>query len=107
MNATEVEFRAVAGPRRTSQCDKILDALEKANGTWVSLPDLVRTSGAYAVHSRVSDLRKRGHRIEQANEHVGGLIHSSYRLLQEGMTPIPFSSSSATQLSAAERVCRG
>lgn len=86
MHPTEAQFRSTAGPRRASQCDKVLARLEDSSGAWVSLPELVRVSGAYAVHSRVSDLRKRGYVIEQANEHVDGLVHSSYRLVG---TPSP------------------
>jgi hypothetical protein len=81
MHPTEAEFRATAGPRRASQCDKVLARLEDSAGAWVSLPELVRVSGAYAVHSRVSDLRRRGYSIEQASEHRDGLVHSSYRLV--------------------------
>lgn len=64
-----------------SQADKILAALRVAAG-WVHLPDLVRVSGAFAVHSRVADLRKRGHRIEQESVHRGRAVHSFYRLIQ-------------------------
>jgi biotin operon repressor len=33
-----------------------------------------------AVHSRINDLRQRGHRIEHRNERFQKMIHSYYRL---------------------------
>ena len=69
----------------SSQCACILAELELHAGEWVAMPRLVLCSGAYAVHSRIADLRKRGHRIEQRNERPKGKksIHSFYRLNSE------------------------
>jgi hypothetical protein len=66
-----------------SQCEKIAATLRARCGEWVPMPDLWRASGAFAVHSRISDLRKRqGMRIEHRNEHQpDGATHSFYRLL--------------------------
>ena len=64
----------------TSQCDIILTWLENSRGHWVSMPYLAEAAGCFAVHSRVSDLRKRGHRIEHKNERDGAKIHSFYRM---------------------------
>lgn len=72
-----------------SQCDKILLALRVQQSccggmiedtSWLSLPYLVEISGGYAVHSRVADLRKRGHDIEQMSVRRTGKVHSFYRL---------------------------
>jgi hypothetical protein len=72
-----------------SQCDLVLlrlrHALQAAEThnvpvDWVSLPDLVQACGGYAVHSRVADLRRRGHDIEQMSVHRAGKVHSFYRL---------------------------
>ena len=68
-----------------SQCDLVLMALcdaasDRMDPQWVSLPDLVQACGGYAVHSRVADLRKRGHDIEQTSVRRGGKVHSFYRL---------------------------
>ncbi len=65
-----------------SQADRILARLSQAIGDWVHMPDLVKCSGSYAVHSRVADLRKRGHRIEQCSVHRGSTVHSFYRLTE-------------------------
>lgn len=73
---------AVSGTGST-QCDKILNVLNGADGGWVEMPDLWRASGAFAIHSRVADLRKRGHNIEHRSERVGGIVHSFYRLVAE------------------------
>jgi hypothetical protein len=68
--------------RRATQSTLILEQLQKKAGQWVPMPELVGISRAYAVHSRISDLRKRGHVIEHKNEHVDGLCHSFYRLIK-------------------------
>jgi hypothetical protein len=73
-----------------TQCEKILLALRTQQACcggmiedtgWLSLPYLVDVSGGYAVHSRVADLRKRGHDIEQMSVHRAGKVHSFYRLV--------------------------
>lgn len=47
-----------------TQNDRILAALRRAHGDWVPMPQLAAESGAFAVHSRISDLRKLGFAIE-------------------------------------------
>lgn len=64
----------------TTQCGAILARLEAAGGAWVPMPDLAKASGAYAVHSRVADLRSWGHVIEQRSERDGRRVRSFYRL---------------------------
>ena len=64
----------------TSQCARILGALEAARGAWVPMPELAAASGAYAVHSRVAELRSWGHVIEHRNERRGRTVRSFYRL---------------------------
>lgn len=63
-----------------TQCGAILARLEAAGGAWVPMPNLAHDSGAYAVHSRVAELRKRGHVIEQRSERDGRRVLSYYRL---------------------------
>lgn len=77
----QAEFAATG--RGSSQCEKIADVLRARCGEWVPMPDLWRASGAFAVHSRISDLRKlHGLRIEHRNERQpDGATHSFYRLL--------------------------
>lgn len=65
----------------SSQCACILAELQLHGGEWVSLARLHVCSGSMAVHSRIADLRLRGHTIEHRNERKGRMIHSSYRLL--------------------------
>ena len=76
MNQTE--FQNTLPPTQTNRC---LQRLQKTPGDWVSLPDLYQASGSWAIHSRISDLRKRGHVIEQHSQVVDGQVHSSYRLI--------------------------
>ena len=65
-----------------TQCGAILARLEAANGDWVPMPELAMVSGAFAVHSRVSDLRSWGHVIEQRSERDGRKVRSFYRLVE-------------------------
>jgi len=46
------------------------------------MPLLANFSGSYNVHSRISDLRKKGHRIEHKNVQKGREVHSFYRLIK-------------------------
>jgi hypothetical protein len=68
-----------------SQADAILAELRAAAGDWVSMPRLSHVSGSYNVHSRIADLRARGHIISQKNEHFTEngrrVCASSYRLI--------------------------
>lgn len=80
MNQTEHQATGAG----ESQCDKILARLRAAKGERVAMPELYRVSGAFAVHSRIADLRKRGHAIPPAEtEVVDGTVHSYYRLFED------------------------
>lgn len=63
-----------------SQCDAILLGLTARAGEWVPMPLLARLAGAYAVHSRVADLRRRGYQIDQRNLRHCRKVLSQYRL---------------------------
>ena len=77
---TQLEYKSTG--QGVSQCDKILARLQAANGEWVSMLDLWICSGSMAIHSRISDLRKRGHTIEQSNRNNHGRkVHSFYKLV--------------------------
>lgn len=67
----------------TTQCGAILARLEAAGGDWVPMPELAQASGAYAVHSRVAELRSWGHVIEQRSERDGRKVRSFYRLVED------------------------
>lgn len=68
---------------KPSQTQKVVERLRAAKGNWVPMPDLWQASGAFAVHSRVSDARiKLGLTIDQRNEHVNGECHSFYRIVE-------------------------
>jgi hypothetical protein len=73
----------------TSQCDSILRLLSASPGAWVSMMDLHRFSGAMAVHSRISELRGRGHDIAWKKQTHGKMIHSFYRLIPRTATHQP------------------
>jgi hypothetical protein len=66
-----------------SQSSVILDILTTLRGRWVSMPDLVEASKGYAVHSRIAELRRRGHVIEnQVERRADGKRVSRYRLVE-------------------------
>lgn len=58
MTQTELEFRSTKGGQ--TQNEKLRALFEANPRTWLSMTDLGRAVGAWAVHSRVADLRKRG-----------------------------------------------
>lgn len=57
MNTTEVEFRATDAGR--SQNEKLRAHLEAHPCVWLAMVDLGKIIGAWAVHSRVNDCRKK------------------------------------------------
>ena len=64
-----------------TQCEAILARLIEARGEWVPMPELCRVSGAYAVHSRIADLRARGHSIPPPRlTRRGRTVLSAYRI---------------------------
>ena len=46
--------------REDSQCARILARLQLRPGVKIPMPDLVKVSGSFNIHSRVDELRKRG-----------------------------------------------
>jgi hypothetical protein len=79
MNATQLEFRS-APP--ASQNARVLSALRTFENQWVPMPTLEMISGSHRVNSRVSDLRKHGHSIENRTERAAdGACMSFYRLV--------------------------
>lgn len=76
--------------QQPSQADKILQRLQAAKDFdgWVPMPILSEASGAYAVHSRIAELRRRGHRIENRIERRDdGTRLSWYRIARWEATP--------------------
>lgn len=83
MNQTTFE---TTGAGRT-QNERVLHCLQENAGSWVAMPVLARAGsgspeGFCMVHSRVADLRKLGHHIEQACDRKDGQTHSRYRLVE-------------------------
>lgn len=75
---TQLEFdTAQAGE---SQNTAILEYLKASVGEWVPMPTLVEVGGGCAVHSRISDLRKLGHQIENQVDRSQKPYRSFYRL---------------------------
>ncbi|MBK1884123.1 hypothetical protein JIN85_17010 [Luteolibacter pohnpeiensis] len=64
-----------------SQCDLILEALQNADGEWVSMPTLAAASRSLNIHSRIANLRDRGFQIENRTEQENRAVHSFYRLI--------------------------
>jgi hypothetical protein len=83
----ELTYRSHAGG--LTQCDLIAQHLQQRVGQWVPMTDLWRVSGAFAVHSRISDLRQRGYDIDHHNQHINGVVHSYYRLSVPSVPSVP------------------
>ncbi len=67
-----------------SQIEAIEKRLRDAAGEWVSMPDLVRVSGSYNIHSRAADLRRQGVTVENTMlEGDDGKKLSWYRIPQQ------------------------
>lgn len=49
---------------KPTQCQKVLDALEKAEGKWVSGTYFLRTLYLSQYHARLWELTRKGHKIE-------------------------------------------
>lgn len=82
MNATQLEFaEKVQGRTQTEQ----LRALFLARpGQWLGMTELGAAIGAWAVHSRVADCRRRfAMTIENRSELQDGKRHSFYRYLPD------------------------
>ena len=63
-----------------SQCARILAELESKRGHWVAMPNLAHIAEGYAVHSRIAELRKRGHVIRSMQDRHGRRVMSYYML---------------------------
>jgi hypothetical protein len=71
-----------------TQAEAILAELVIHHGEWVPMPRLAEVSGAYAVHSRISDLRGAGHDIQSKVEGVRPR-KSFYRLVSPVQVALP------------------
>ena len=91
MSIAQPIFRQRGGG--VSQNAAILACLTENSGEWVSVLRLQQVSGSIAVHSRIADLRARGHSIANRTERPAGICHSFYRLLppqtQDPITQTP------------------
>ena len=75
----EIDFRAANGGR--TQNDRLEEIFRAYPGEWLAMPWLAGEIGAYAVHSRVADLRRRGMRIaSRSTTHPGTRQRHSFYL---------------------------
>jgi hypothetical protein len=79
---------------------------------WVSQREILNLSEqrrrcGMTVHSRVSDLRRRGHVIENRCERVGTRVVSYYRLVEPSLTAPPVSVKAATRAGIGGAVSEG
>lgn len=86
MTQTELQFRSAGGGG--SQNQRLREYFLQRPKVWHAMPELGTAIGAWAVHSRVADLRtKFKMTIEQRQERVDGKTHSFYRYLPDGPAP--------------------
>ena len=83
MNAKQRHFIETCAGH--SQNARILAYLRRCRRVWIDMLTLARIGsgserGFCMVHSRVSDLRHRGYRIDHKNQRFGAQVHSFYRL---------------------------
>ena len=64
---------------KPTQCQKVLDALEKANGAWVSGTYFLRTLYLSQYHARIFELQQKGYLIE-ASDFTDSYGYKSYKL---------------------------
>ena len=67
---------------KPTQCERVLDRLEKANGEWVNGRVFLHEMYLSQYHARIFELQKKGHKIEASefkDEH--GFV--SYRIMSE------------------------
>lgn len=70
-------------PTKKTQCDLILAELRRRAGRWVPMPELWQCSGSFVPSVRISDLRRRGWKIENKVTRRGRTIHSFFKLLRK------------------------
>lgn len=83
VNQIEIDFREAAGGQ--SQAEKLRELFLARPGEWLSMVELGQAIGAWAVHSRVADCRRRWNmRIENKTEldPITGRRLSSYRFVR-------------------------
>lgn len=47
----------------TAQCSLVLAYLLRFKNKWIPMPELAKISGSLNVHSRIAEVRRRGHTI--------------------------------------------
>ena len=89
-----------------TQNERVLLALQAWPNQWVAMPILARCGsgsihGFCMVHSRVADLRKQGHQIEQMSDRRGMKNISCYKLVTE-VQGLATDSHGSTQMEASK-----
>ena len=67
---------------RENQKDTILRLLREAKGNPVPAYKLAREGGGLQFQTRIHELRKEGHVIQNDMKRVEGVTHSTYRLIE-------------------------
>lgn len=65
--------------QRETQRDRILALLKEREGHWVPLYEITALAAQY--NTRVLELRRAGHIIENRTEHRDGVVHSWFRIV--------------------------
>ena len=65
---------------KPTQCARVLEALEEANGEWVSGRYFIQNMMLSQFHTRIYELQEQGHNIE-ASDFRDEFSFKSYRLL--------------------------
>lgn len=65
--------------KKLTQCQKVLEVLEKANGEWVSGQVFLHKMYLSQYHARIFELQSNGYKIEASKE-TDGVGFKSYRI---------------------------
>jgi hypothetical protein len=75
-------------PQSKTQRAELLRFFLNAKGGWIPLPEILAL-GIAQYGARILELRRLGFNIENRTEHVDGVRHSWFRLLNSPATPAP------------------
>ena len=65
-----------------TQCERVMEALQKADGEWVNGRYFLRELYLSQYHARIHELQNQGHKIE-ASDFKDEYGFKSYRILKE------------------------
>ncbi len=78
MNSSPVAERPRQSGQFTKQGDRLLELFEQFKGQWIPLPSILKL-GIAQYNTRILELRRKGHVIENRTNWEGHVKHSWFR----------------------------